>query len=706
MKFLRSALVIAAVTFFALLGWTYSAVGGFRPELMPAELEYSKLSLTDKFGKPMLVTYSNRFNFSERKTFSDFPEFLRRSFVILEDCRFYEHSGTDWKARFMAVLQNIRNFRIVRGASTITEQVIRIKNPRPRTLRSRWLEGFEAEKLETKFSKDLILEFYLNQVPYSKQRRGVVQAARTYFNRDIGTLNKLEMLTLAYMVRAPDRLDPLKNTAKLEAKVKAQAAQLRKKGLITEEEYGEIREATLQPAPGSFVGGMEHFVNFVNATSDRLSVPAKRSGKLRTSIDSSIQQKVRLLLEARITDLSERKVGDGAVLVLDHNKDQILAWVNAGDYFSNDSGSQIDAILAPRQPGSTLKPFLYALAMENGWSSGHLIEDQPLFQPVGNGIHSYKNYSRVHYGRVSLQQALGNSLNIPAIHTISFTGVNNFHNYLLRLGFESLNKPSDFYGEGLALGNGEVSLLELTQAYAVLARGGIKRPVFYLPDMFQREEERVISASTANNISQILSDPDARKLEFGRNGVFNFPMQVAVKTGTSTDFRDVWCVGYSSHYTVGIWLGNLNRESMLDVSGASGPGLLLRSIFNELYKQKEISRLTLKSSVDETIPTSLEELLLQSEQKQPRIAFPTPGLHVAMDPRVPDHYEGIRFKINSSSTARRTEWYVDHLLSAVSYESAGEYIWKLSRGAHTVSARVFLSAGESYQTPAVNFYVK
>jgi penicillin-binding protein 1C len=631
----------------------------------------------------------------------------------------------DWQARLMALFQNIKSFHAVRGASTITEQVVRMWRPRPRTLWSRWLEGFEAARLEKAFSKGQILECYLNQVPYAAQRRGVVQAARYCFDRDLDTLSHKEVLALAVMVRAPGRLNPHKNPDHLEKPILRLAGQMLRDKLIDPAGFDRLQRVPLQNRITSLTVKAEHFVHYLYRTT-----PPSRMARLRTTLSAPLQGEIQAILDQRLRDLKAKSVHNGAVLVVDHQKCEVLAWVNGGASSAGVAESWIDAMTTPRQPGSTLKPFLYALALEKGWTAATLVDDLPLAAPVGHGLHTYHNYSRTHYGPLPLRHALGNSLNTPAVRTIGFVEVKHFLSCLRTLGINSLHQHPDHYGEGLALGNGEITLLELVGAYTVLANRGVYRPLKTIMDEDGRGHrgKQVFSPETVSLIGSILSDPDARRLEFGRGSLLRFPVQTAVKTGTSSDYRDAWAVGYNDRFTVGVWVGNLDHQTSNGVTGATGPALILRSVFAELNRNRQTQPLYLSprlvkvdicretglpfdgrcNSVSEWFVPGTEpeaQVLPQPVRKRPYLQRPTHGLQLAMDPRIPDNHEAFQFRMANLPENSTVNWYVDGKLSATT--STRNYLWPLSRGGHRVKAKVWTPGVESpMETARVNFLVK
>ncbi|MEJ2363581.1 MAG: transglycosylase domain-containing protein [Deltaproteobacteria bacterium] len=716
-----------------------AAVGGFiwktRSDLLPLPRSLTldgsnirKVQVLDRHNLPLTVTYQNRWNIHDYVPLHRIPSFLQQAFVISEDQRFYQHQGVDWRARLHALGQNMKALRAVRGASTISEQVIRMWHPRPRTVWSRWLEGLEAARLEERYSKPDILEFYLNQVPYAAKRHGVVQAARYYFDRDLDTLSQKEMLALVVMVRAPGRFDLHKGCAEIKGPLDQLADRLLQRGLIAEAQCERIKNEPFQIKNAELPVQASHFVNHIYQSQPPSFLLSM--GRLQTTLDSSLQYKIQTILDNRLHDLQKLKVGNGAVLVVDNRTHEVLAWVNGGGGRESSTRSWIDAITTPRQPGSTLKPFLYALAFERGWTPATMVADLPLTKPVGVGLHTYHNYSRTHYGLLRVREALGNSLNTPAVRTVQYVGVETFLQRLHDLGIESLQQHPDFYGDGLALGNGEITLLELVRAYCVLAQRGIYHPLHTLimDDVRDDSARRIFSPEASSLIGSILSDPEARKLEFGHGSLLRFPVQTAVKTGTSSDYRDSWAVGFNDRYTVGAWMGNLDGTVTEGITGSTGPGLVLRSVFAELNRHRKTRPLYLSPrlvklevcsdtgflsdgvcpSYNEWFIPGTEPAVNDShvtEKKSVRLLRPTSGLQLAMDPRIPDDQEAFSFALEGIPGGATVDWFVDDALEATT--STGEFVWPLRRGVHLARTRVRLhDSTTAVETPPVKFIVK
>jgi penicillin-binding protein 1C len=348
-------------------------------------------------------------------------------------------------------------------------------------------------------------------------------------------------------------------------------------------------------------------------------------------------------------------------------------------------------------------------------------------------MHNYRNYSRSYYGALRLRDALGNSLNVPAIRTIQFVGTVPFLQRLRQLGIRSLTQSADYYGEGLALGNGGVTLLELVQAYTVLANQGLLYPLKGLLNTPATPHETVLNPQACSIIADILSDSDARRLEFGRSALLRFPVQTAVKTGTSTDYRDAWAIGFNYHYTVGVWLGNLDQRPMSQVSGSTGSALVLRAVFAELNRYATTQPLTIHPNLvkvticqdsgklavsgcpsrEEWFMRGTEPLLAETpspleenSHETLQLQQPSEGLQLALDPRIPSEHQRFAFKLHDSvklSNESKVEWLVNG--QVVSVTTTRQFLWPVQRGTHIARARI-LEKQQWLETPKVTFYVK
>jgi penicillin-binding protein 1C len=667
-------------------------------------------------GQALSYTRENLWNTTDLLPLAAMPDLLQRAFIVAEDQHFYEHRGIDWAARFAALWQNARAGAVIRGASSITEQTVRILHPRPRNLWSRWLESFEAARLESRFSKAQILTFYLNQVPYADRRRGVAQAARLYFDRGLDTLSPAEQLALAVLVRSPNGMDLRRNEPRARHAIEQLADRLLQRGDLTPTQRRQVHDDALTLDPAESALNASHFVGYAMASAaDRSKLPVQ----IRTTLDPNTQQTAQKILDSALARLAKRRVRDGAVLVIDHERNEIQAWVVGP---SQDVG--YDAVLTPRQPGSTMKPLLYALALEKGWTAATLIDDAELSESMGSGQHTFHNYSHTHYGPLRLREALGNSLNIPAVKTLKFVGESQFLERLHAMGITSLAQHPDFYGDGLALGNGEVSLYEMAQAYTVLARQGGYRPLTILSNDAQpRAEVRIFSPEVATLIGNILADPDARMLEFGRG--LQFPVETAVKTGTSTDYRDAWAIAFDYRHTIAVWMGNLDGSAMNGVTGAIGPAMVLRSLFSELNRGQDTRDLPLSTRLvraricrhdgrlADPACASTSEWFVSGTLPQPahdavhavdyRLLQPTVGLSVARDPRIPSELEALPMQIAAVPGLKRVDWIVDG--KQVSSTAAEQFAWPLISGKHEVYSRIWDSAPKPHETDLVRFQV-
>ena len=342
---------------------------------------------------------------------------------------------------------------------------------------------------------------------------------------------------------------------------------------------------------------------------------------------------------------------------------------------------------------------------------------------MGDGQHVFHNYSHLHYGPLRLRETLGNSLNIPAVRTLRFVGRDRFLDRLHALGVTSLTQHPDFYGDGLALGNGEVTVFEMAQAYAALARGGRYLPLTAIADAAPAAQVQVMPPEIAALIGNILADPEARMREFGKG--LQFPIETAIKTGTSTDYRDAWAIAYDYRHTVAAWMGNLDGTATNGVTGAVGPAMVLRSVFSELNRNQDTRGLTMSpllvaqricrrdGSAADGRCESTTEWFRRGTGPQParpalaseyRLLQPTPGLQVAHDPRIPPEFEALPMKVAAVTGLRRVDWYVDG--RAVGTTTGNTYAWPLSHGTHEVYSRIWdRQSAAPHSTEVIRFQV-
>ena len=692
--------------------------------------------IVDRSGRPLVSIFENDWNSFEQMRLNEFPPLLIEAFIGAEDRRFYSHWGVDWRARAAALYQALRAQRFVRGASTITEQVVRLIHPRPRKLWSRWIETLEAYALELRWDKSSILEFYLNQMIYSANRKGVLEASRYYFGRDLDTLNAAELLSLAVLVRAPGYLDPQKNPDSLVKRVLA----LGKKLKLQPENQQSLELLDKQGYESNAQWQLDvrapHFAKFARDRFARLNSnqsPEQLVSKntIETSLDGELQNFSNELLSSQIKKLHSANVRHGALLVADHQTGEVLAWSIAGLDERSNEATHYDTVQVPRQPGSALKPFLYGLALNEGMTAAHIIVDEPYLTAVGQGLHAIRNYSRENYGPVTLREALGNSLNIPAIKTVKEIGPAHFLDFLRSTGFSTLTRDSDFYGEGLALGSGEVSLFELVQSYTLFANEGHVRFLRVLKEEAPKTSSALLKPAVASLVTNILSDPSARQLEFGRNSILNLPIPTAVKTGTATDYRDAWAVGFNSRFIVGVWMGHLDRIPTDGNTGAKAPAMVLRGVMNFLARKQDwkIPALPLDPSLISKDLCKVNGQIIEAHPKcasfteyfvpgtenswntavaprfrAPHVIQPVNNLNLAFDPRIPAHLQAFEFRMTEVSPGDRVEWILNGKPIALSDEP--KYLWPIERGRHSLQAKVHRQGEVIVETDEIPFVVK
>jgi penicillin-binding protein 1C len=540
---------------------------GFASQTARATVE-----ITDRHGLPLRTARADDGSLARWVPLAEMDADVIAAFLAMEDRRFYHHPGVDLRAVARAASTNVRAGRVVSGASTVTMQLARLLQPIPRSWAGKLSQALWAVRLERQLGKAAILEQYLNRVPLGQAAVGVDAAALLYFGKRASELSLGEAALLAGVARAPSTDNPLVSAGRARARRSAALARLRVQGYASDEAVTRAdAEPVLTPhRRADFLA--PHFTTWL------LAQPGlSTTGVWRTSLDLPLQLELEAEVRHTVMTLADRGARHAALAVLENRSGDILAWVGSPDFWADTAG-QVDMVVSPRQPGSTLKPFLYGLAFDRGLTPATVVPDLPRVYRTATGVYAPRNYDRRFHGPARLREALGSSYNLPAVELANRLGVGALYATLRRAGFESLARNAEHYGLGLALGNGDVTLLELANAYRSLANGGLWRPVrwFAVPaGATDGSGARVMSAAAAALVLDILADPVARVPGFGLDTPLELPFGAAAKTGTSRHFTDNWAVVVTGGFTVAAWVGDFSGRPMEGVSGVTGAAPLM-----------------------------------------------------------------------------------------------------------------------------------
>ena len=500
------------------------------------------------------------------------------AFIAVEDRRFWEHHGIDLRAIVRAVRDNVRHRRVVSGASTITMQLARLLSPGHRGWTAKVEEVVWALRLERHLTKQQILEQYLNRVELGQGSVGVAAASALYFDASPSQLSMGQAALLAGLAHAPSRDNPHVSTRRARARRILALSRMRRQGFATREDVARAAQEPLVANRETTPFFAPHFTTHVLAWLDEHQPAA--GAPVQTTLDVGLQREVEDEVRHTVDVLRDRGVMQAAVVVIDNRSGGVLAWVGSPDFWEPANG-QTDMVVSPRQPGSALKPFLYGLAFDRGYTAATVLPDIPKAYATATGPYQPRNYDRRFRGPVRAREALASSYNVPAVELAHRVGTPALLQTLHLAGFESLQRDPEYYGLGLALGNGDVTLVELANAYRSLANGGVWRPWSWQMTPgggTSAESHRVISPMSTAIVLDILQDASARVPGFGIVTPFDFPFPVAVKTGTSRHFTDNWSVGTTRNFTVAVWAGNFTGRPMQGVSGVTGAGPLLHRV--------------------------------------------------------------------------------------------------------------------------------
>jgi penicillin-binding protein 1C len=574
---------------------------------------------------------------------------LLKAVIQAEDRRFYSHGGTDWLALGSALRTRIIDGDS-RGASTISMQTAAylaptLQRPGSRSVLNKIRQMRTAWALENHWTKDQILEGYLNLAPFRGEAEGIGAASVTLFGKQPSALSANDALLIAALLRNPSA--PPETAARRACILgKVKDCEALKVGALAA--LSAKREQTLDP------GLAPHLAS---------SLLQKPGMRITSTLDAGAQRIAISALRQQLKALGPKRVRDGAVVVLDNVSGDVLAYV--GGVTLDSTAASVDGASALRQAGSTLKPFLFAQAIEKKWlTAASILDDSPVQLDTASGLYIPKNYDRTFRGPVSVRSALAGSLNVPAVRTMQIVSVQSFRDLLWDMGYHGITRDGDYYGFSLALGSAEVTLMQQANAFRALRNQGQWSPVRRVKNDPAAAPRRIISPQAAWIVSDILSDPSARAAAFGVDSALRLPFWAAAKTGTSKAMRDNWCIGFSDRYTVAVWVGNLEGDSMKAVSGTSGAAPIWHDVMVGLHsgapgkvpdKPSDIEQQMVQFS-DNIEPPRREWFIAGTAQAQqsaapetarrPRIVNPVMGSVYAMDPDIPLNRQQLGIRVS------------------------------------------------------------
>lgn len=633
----------------------------------------SDILLQDYAGKPI---HQWRKNKNERalpwvRMSSVSPAFIE-AVLKSEDRNFYDHHGVDYLALLMSFYQRAVDSSS-RGGSTLSMQLVKMIAS-DRFLFKGWSgkvrQVLAASRLEQSWRKEEILEAYLNLVPFRGEFKGIASIAFFLFNKEPANLTKRESTLLAVLIRAPN----------------ANHSDWQKRACWQEPEICPELIKEIQRIESSLAFPMrdQYALHLAQRLSSKLN-----SGASRTFIRQDLQLYTQEVVRSHIQSLSEQNVRDAAVLVVENNTGEVWAYLGGSGLHSE--SIYVDGIQAFRQAGSTLKPFLYATAFEKGVvNSESWIEDSPVDIVFDRGIYKPQNHDRQFYGWVQVKTALGSSLNVPAIKVYKLLNDSSFWTKMRDLGFKRL-QDADYYGPSLALGAADVTLEDLTQAYRTLAQRGRYTPLRFTSEDPLIEPRQVFSSSGVGAVVNILSENQNRALGFGLDSTLSVP-GTFVKTGTSKDMRDSWCIGSTARFTVGVWVGNFNGEPMWNVMGVRGAAPIWKKIIEKLQAEYPLdTTLSFEKTVENRTPHDFDEDSVPEKYPQARIIYPQDGMVVALDPSIPAKNQLIPLRAHNPS-GRKIVWAVNGQVFAAHKDTL---LWTPKVGQHKIE---LFDQEESVQT--------
>ena len=539
--------------------------------------------------------------------FEQIPENVKKVFLNAEDKRFYLHHGVDFLSVLNAFRQNASSKKTIRGASTISMQLSKIITPSvEKSFSKKFSDMINAYRIEAKLSKKQILELYLNTVPFGMNSEGITSAARTFFGKEIEDLTPEEICILSVIPRNPSAYNPINHPEACAQKAFLIYKKVFKSDLSDEEIYTKLLETATKAEKYVYPFYMPHFINYLQAVwKNEKNIP----WEIQVSADLNIQFCAEDYLRQALEMAKSARITNGAMLVLNNSDNSVLAWVGNGNFFDNQNNGQLDGVLTLNQPGSSMKPFLYATAMEiKGEDGKPVIYPSKVMADIPKEYGSEKvyipaNFNNRYNGPVRMRVALASSLNVPAVDTLSEIGVDTYVDKLYEAGID-LRDASKTADLGIALGAGEVSLKDLLSAFSIFPRDGIYLPVTYRKNTeeeiakINKKGKRVFESDTARIICSILSDKGSRSLGFGYSQSFETNYPSIFKTGTANQYQSIVALGATPMFSIGVWMGNFSGETVIGKTGSSLPAWAARNVLDlmiERYHPTEVNQINFKT---------------------------------------------------------------------------------------------------------------
>jgi penicillin-binding protein 1C len=619
----------------------------------------------DKNGQNLFFDLSEKNDFYLPLENNDnIPQSCISALLIREDQRFYHHNGIDTISVLRAVKDNLTHGRVVSGGSTITQQVAKLKKEsKNRSLKTKAYEAMYSLQLERHYTKDEIMTMWFNHASFGHNIRGIRAAAKIYFHTEVQLLSPAQCLYLMAIPQNPARYSPIKNHNAVRARAQQTARLLKAKKMIGNPEYDEILASKItQPNRNNHLRAPHFLMAVRNQATDQALI--------RTSLELSLQQKLEGIIQKHLALLSAYNVNNAAAVVIENRTGAVRGYVGNRDYYSSRTDGKNDILQSYRQVGSTLKPLIFALAFRDlGWNSETMIYDQPssFATETGSGF-SPKNIDHQYLGAITVREALANSRNTTAVSTFEKITPAALFRLFEQLDITPLQDRFDVGLSG-ALGTAELKPIDLVKLYVALANSGLERNLCFIEPCFINNNSSILPNTIADQITDILRDNTARVHAFGEKSVLNLPVEVAVKTGTTRNFKDNYTIGYSPEYTVLVWVGNANGEPMRKITGVTGAGPIFYDIMNFLSQDAVSTKLRRP-----------EIIIQESGQSQGdlRVLSPLPNSIYTIDRERPLEQQKIKLEANADA-----EFFVDDLLigtgkTAYWMPTSGRHIIKIT----------------------------